>query len=148
MKHFGTLFPFWLTVQAYALWFFLDIKIMQMLFLGIAEPTGTTRLQTDRVGLAALGQSIDLSPAVSWIPCGNLWEEQERHCLSPLSAPLRGPYSSNITYVCVFVLCLILHYAALYIYNMCIYLPEGKGNFLLNNVNKIRVHIVLWFIWT
>lgn len=102
MKHFGTLFPFWLTVQAYALWFFLDVKIMQMLFLGIAEPTGTTRLQTDRVGLAALGQSIDLSPAVSWIPCGNLWEEQERHCLSPLTAPLRGPYSSNITCVSLF----------------------------------------------
>lgn len=69
MKHFGTRLPFWLRVHAYV--FFLDIKIIQMLSLQIAQSTGTTRLQTDRMGFAVLVQSIDLSPAESWTP---LWE--------------------------------------------------------------------------
>lgn len=146
MKHFGTQFPFWLRVHAYALWFFLDIKIIQMLFLHTAQTTGTTRLQTDRVSLAVLVQNIDLSPAVSWAP---LWEPLRGagKALPPYLSFLRGPYSSNATCVCL-SLCFTLHYTALYIYNVSIYLPEGKDIFLLNNINKIRVHIMIWLIYT
>lgn len=149
VKHFGTRLPFWLRVHVYTLWFFLDIKIISMVSVGIAQKPPDCRL----TGWALLCWCEALTWALLWaeLPCENLWEEQGRHCSSPLTAPSWEANSPPLLCVCmcVFPLYFILHYEALYIYNMCIYLPKGKDIFLLNNVNKIRLHIHIegsvWF---
>lgn len=100
MKHFGTLFPFWLTVQAYALWFFLDVKIMQMLFLGIAEPTGTTDCRLTEWALLRWGKALTWALLWAEFPVGTSERSRRGIAWAPLLLPWEA-HTRPILHICV-----------------------------------------------